>query len=135
MPSLYSSLLQNFIDWTDSEIANGKKFLDWNEVTINWENLDLHWEDIFILLESKRGGSGRGDTQKEDLRRYIEGNPWRQLKQQVGEEKAEKVIKVLCKINGVDYNTILENKDNIRVVVNDFFRRREESQIKVKIKI
>lgn len=134
MPNLYSSLLNTLIDWTDSEIANGKKFLDWNEVSIHWEDLDLHWEDIFIILESKRGGSSSGSTQKEDLRRYVEGNPWRQLKQQVGEENAEKVIKVLCKINGVDYNSILENKDNIRVVVNDFVRRKEENQIKIKVK-
>lgn len=134
MPSLYSSLLDALIDWTDAEIAAGKKFLDWNEVSIHWDNLDLHWEDVFILLESKRGGSSRGVTQKEDLRRYIEGNPWRQLKQQVGDENAEKVIKVLCKINGVDYNSILEHKDGIRVVVNDFLRKKEDKEIKVKIK-
>lgn len=133
MRQFYSSLLQRLIDWTDEEILLGKKFLDWDEITIHWEDLNLHWEDIFIILESKKGGSG-GSPQREELTRYMEGNPWRQLRDKVGEEKAEKIVKVICKINEIEYESILENKGNIRVLVNDFIRSNSDDKIRVEIK-
>lgn len=132
----YSSLLSLLIDWSDEEIALGKKFLDWNEVNLHWEDINLHWEDIFIILEveKKRGGGGyRGYLQKEDFEKYVEGNPWRQMRNQIGEEKTENFIKVLCKIKGIDYSKVLENKNNIRVLVNDFIRKEKEIKIKVKL--
>jgi hypothetical protein len=132
----YSSLLDSFIDWTDEEISLGKKFLDWQELTLHWESIELHWEDIFILLEieRKRGGGSGGALQRGEIEKlYIEGNPWRQMKDQVGVEQTEEFIKVLCKIKGVDYTKILENKNNIRVVVNDFIRKENEIKIKVKL--
>lgn len=134
MSLYFSSLLNALIDWTDEEISNGKKFLDWNEVSINWENIDLHWEDVFIILERKKGG-GSGTPQRSELevQKYIEGNPWRKLKNELGEEKTEKIIKVLCKINNIEYNSILEHKEDIRVIVNDFVRNTEEIKIKIKI--
>lgn len=134
MKSYYSSLLQSFIDWTDEEILLGKKFLDWDEIIINWENIDLHWEDIFILLETKKkGGGSGGDIQKGDLKRYIEGNPWRQMRNDIGDEKSEKLIKVYCEKRGIDYQSIFEKKENIRIIVNDFIRSNGDIKIKIKI--
>lgn len=137
MAEYYSSLLQAFIDWTDQEIENGKKFLDWNEVSIQWQNIDIHWEDIFILLERKKGGSsGSGDPYRgEVLKRYVEGNPWKQARKELGEEKAENLVKVFCTINGIDYKSIHENKENIRIVVNEFIRENDDKKISVKIKL
>ncbi len=134
MKQFYSNLLRKLIEWTDEEILLGKKFLDWNEITIHWEDLNLHWEDIFILLEAKKGGSG-GHTQRDELKSYIEGNPWRQLRNNLGDEKAENVVKVICKINNVDYESILENKKNIRVLVNDFIRSNDDKKINIQIKL
>lgn len=132
MPLKYSSLLNSFIDWTDEEIKSGKKFLDWEEITINWENLNLHWEDIFILF--KKGGGGY--SYKDDTKKlYEDGNPWRKMSQEYGEEKTENIIKVLCKIKGVEYTKILENKDNIRIVVNDFIRTEHKEDIKINVKL
>ena len=112
MSLYYSSLLDALIDWTDEEILLGKKFLDWQEVSLKWNNVDLHWEDIFILFEvKKKRGGGSGYPYKEDLEKlYKENNPWRQLRNEVGDEKSEKIIKVLCKINNIEYSSILENK-------------------------
>lgn len=133
MTEYYSNLLQAFIDWTDDEISNGKKFLDWNEVAINWENLDLHWEDIFIIFQRRGGSSARDPENDENYKKYRENNPWVQLKEDLGSENSEKIIKVLCKIKGIDYTKIFENKDNIRVVVNDFVRSKEEIKVKIKL--
>lgn len=133
MAEYYSNLLQAFIDWTDDEISNGKKFLDWNEVTINWENLDLHWENIFIIFQRRGGFTPRDPQNDEYYKRYREGNPWRQLKEEIGSEKSENIIKILCKVKGVDYTKVFENKDNIKVVVNDFIRKKEEIKVKIKI--
>lgn len=136
MTQYFSTLLNNLIDWTDEDISIGKKFLDWNEVSIKWEYLNLHWEDIFILLEvKKRGGGSASPLQKgetDDL--YRKGNPWIKLKENLGEEKTERFIKVLCKINNIEYSSILENKENFRVLVNDFIRMRDD-KISVKIKL
>lgn len=134
MKTIYSSLLQSLIEWTDQEISLGKKFLDWEEVTINWENLNLHWEDIFIILK-KRGSNSSGDIERGEFQKYIEGNPWRKMQQQFGDDESEKIIKVLCKINGIEYDKILENKQNIRILVNDFIRNKELDQINVKVKL
>ncbi len=136
MSQYFSTLLNTLIDWTDEEISIGRKFLDWNEVSIHWDDLNLHWEDIFILLEIKRGGSSAPPVQKGDLDiLYKEGNPWRKLKENLGEEKAERVIKVLCKINNIEYSSVLENKESIRVLVNDFIRVKDDKKITVKIKL
>ncbi len=137
MKTIYSSLLQSLIEWTDQEISLGKKFLDWNEVSINWEDLNLHWEDVFILLEiKKRGGNSAAPVQRGELDRlYVEGNPWRKLRDDLGEDKTEKFIKVLCKINNIEYTSILENKENFRVLVNDFIRVKDDEKITVKIKL
>lgn len=131
MYSYFSSLLNTLIEWTDEEISNGKKFLDWNEITIHWENINLHWEDIFILLERKGGGGASPQRREVNLKEYIDGNPWRKLRENESDEKIEKVIKVLCKINNIEYTSILENKENIRVIVNDFVRKSQEIKIKI----
>ena len=87
----YSKLLNSEVDWSDEEIAAGKKYLKWEELNIKWEDIDLTWDEIFILLEVEniiRGGGGYGSKE------YIDGNPWKQLKQEIGEEKTKKVIKL-----------------------------------------
>ena len=52
MTSVYSSFLDAFVDWTDQEIAAGKKYVKWEEATVEWERVDLTWEEFFILLEA-----------------------------------------------------------------------------------
>lgn len=128
----YSQLLNSFVDWTDAEIAAGKKYLKWEEMTIKWEDVDLLWEEVFILLEVegiiKRGG-GYGSKEYED------GNPWKQLNKELGKEKTKKVIKLYCRVNGIEFDETreIEDEKNPKITVNEFERFIKDS-IEIKIK-
>jgi len=131
----YSKLLNSELDWSDDEISAGKKYLKWEELTINWEDLDLHWDEVFILLEVEnviRRGGGYG------YKEYVDGNPWSQLKQDIGEEKTKKIIKLYCRINGVDYQEHAVVNESIKVAAYDFelfVKETIEKKISVKISI
>ena len=106
-------------------------YLDWQEVNINWEDLELDWEDVYILIEAKQragGGSGSG------LREYIKGNPWKNFKRDLGEEKSDKFIKLFCKINEMNYEEVIKTKSKIKVKV-EHFQRVFENVPNVKIKM
>lgn len=131
----YSKLLNSEVDWSDDEILAGKKYLKWEEMTIKWEDVDLTWDEVFILLEVenviKRGG-GYG------YKEYVDGNPWSQLKQDIGEEKTKKIIKLYCKVNGVDYEQYAVVNESIKVAAYDFelfVRETIEKKISVKINL
>lgn len=113
----YSNLLNNYVDWTDDEILSGKKYLKWEELTIKWEDIHLTWDEIFILLEVEniiKGGSGNG--QKE----YIDGNPWKQLRKDIGDEKTKKVIKIFCRVNGIEYEESSSINEKIKITASEF---------------
>lgn len=121
MTQKYSNLLNSYVDWTDEEIAAGKKYLKWEEMTINWESVDLTWDEVFILLEVqeliKKGGGGYS------YKEHVDSNPWKQLKKDIGEEKTKKVIKLFCRVNGIEYDETREVEDeSIKISVNDFER-------------
>jgi hypothetical protein len=133
----YSSFLNNYVDWTDEEIAVGKKYLKWEELTVNWEDLNLIWEDISILLEvvetlRKRGGSGGS------YKEYMEKNPWdvtkRELKKELGEEKIKKFIKLVCRVNNLEFEEERELKTNIDITV-DHLEKVINEATKIGIKI
>jgi hypothetical protein len=131
----YSKLLNSEVDWSDDEIAAGKKYLKWEELTINWEDLDLHWDEVFILLEVEniiKKGGGYG------YKEYVDGNPWSQLRQDIGEEKTKKIIKLYCRVNGVDYQEHAVVNESIKVAAYDFelfVKETIEKKISVKISI
>lgn len=135
MSLIYSSLLNTYLDWTEDEIAVGKKFLKWEELTLNWENANFTWDELFLLLEVeqviKKGGSSPG------WKDYVENNPWERLRKDIGEEKTKKVIKLFCKVNGLEYDEEREiNDEKIRITVNDFERFVKEGiSIKVGVKV
>lgn len=131
MPIKHSNLLNSDLNWTDEEVAAGKKWLKWEEMTIRWEDVDLTWEEVFILLEVdkliKGGGSG-GYGYKE----YVDGNPWKQVSKELGEEKANKLIKVYCRIKGIDYEESRIPTESVKVSINEFERFVKEA-VSVKI--
>lgn len=129
----YSSFLGRQVEWTDEEISSGKRYLDWDEVTINFESLELEWEDVFILLEI-RGGGGTGKREEYPFKEYMDNNPWNQLRGQIGEEKTQRVIKVFCKVNDIDYEKIVESKEDIKITMNEFERFIESVIVKVNFK-
>lgn len=91
-----------------------KIYLEWENVNLLWENVNLLWEEVFILIEigeKRKGGSGGGRTLSEMLR----DNPWDQSKKILGEEKAKKFIKLVCRINDLDYEKTIEKKEDIKL--------------------
>jgi hypothetical protein len=135
MSLIYSKLLNNEVNWSDDEISSGKKYIKWEELTIKWEEIDLTWDEIFILLEidniiKKGGGYG--------YKEYVDNNPWSQVKREIGEEKTKKVIKLYCRINGIDYEESSIINNDIKVTISDFesfVRKTIQEKIIVKINI
>lgn len=128
----YSTFLNSDVDWTNDEIESGKKYLKWEELTINWENIDLLWEEIFILLEvseiiKKRGGSSPG------YQEYVDGNPWKKFNEKLGKEKTKKIIKLYCRVNNIEFDESREIINEVKVSVNDFERFLNYDPISVKI--
>ncbi len=129
----HSNLLNNDLNWTDEEIVARKKWLKWEEMTINWEKIELTWDEIFILLEVEniiRGGGSSGNGLKE----YIDGNPWKQVNEKLGTEKTKGLIKVYCRVNGIDYEASRSPMEDIKVTINEFERFVKEA-ISVKVNI
>lgn len=127
----YSKLLNSNVNWTDAELSSGKKYIKWEEMTINWDKVELLWEEVFILLEVeqiiKRGG-GYG------YKEYIDGNPWKQVRKEIGEEKTEKLVKLFCRINGLNYDETRKiNEQKVKIKTNEFERFIKES-INIKVK-
>jgi hypothetical protein len=133
MPIKHSTLLNSDLNWTTDEISVGKKWLKWEEMTINWESIDLTWDEIFILLEVdqliRRGGGG-GSGMKE----YVDGNPWKQVNEKIGIEKTKSLIKVYCRVNNIDYEESRTPMEDIKVSINEFERFVKEA-VSVKVNI
>ena len=140
MPIVASSLLGISLGdlyWSDSEYSQKKKYLKWEEMNLNWEQVELAWDEVFILLEVFRkvvgGGGGMGSPYRADgYQKYIEGNPWKQVKKDLGEESAKKLIKVYCRVKGIDYEQAREPIEDVKVTINEFERFvREAVNVKV----
>lgn len=126
MQIIHSNLLNSDLQWTDSEVESGKKYLKWEELTLKWHDVDLTWDEVFVVIEfiRHRGSGGySGD--------YERGNPWRQVAQNMGEEKTKKIIKLYCRVQGVDYDYIREPIEDVRITINEL--NRFTNQVKVKV--
>ena len=126
MPTVYSKLLNNELNWTDGEYTAGKKYLKWEELTLKWEDVDLTWDEVFVVLEvlGRKGGSGAYWDQ-------VKGNPWEKMRKDIGDEKTKKVIKLYCRVRGVEYEDLREPAEDVSVTVNDFERFLNEVSVKV----
>ena len=113
-----------------------KKYLFWPELNYLWTDIAredgfMLWPDIALIEEVQRvlrGGGSKGDLQKE----YEEGNPWRKLTEELGEEKTERFIKIFCTVNNMEYERGKFIKENIKVSVSQFEKVFNES-VKVKV--
>jgi len=101
-------------------------YLSWNEVDTNWNATDDNW-NLVIEVQNiiKRRGGGISD--------YIKGNPWNKLRRDIGEEKADKFIRIVCKINGLEYEESIKLNSTIKIEVSHF-ERTFQSIPNVKIK-
>jgi hypothetical protein len=106
-----------------------KVFLEWENTNYTWDNLDMLWEDVAILIEvggAVRRGGGLGS--------YIEGNPWDKMRRDVGEEKTKKFVKLFCKVNGFEYEEVIQLKPEIKIKTTHFETTFNES-LKIGVKI
>ena len=131
MSLIYSSYLNKSLDWSDVEFSSGKKWLKWEESDLKWDKADLTWDEFFILLEIGGSGAGSGYLYK-DQEEYEKNNPWKKLTEDIGEENTDKVIKVYCRVRGIDYEKIKNPRNDIKVTVNEFDRFLNET-VNVKI--
>jgi hypothetical protein len=119
----YSNFLNSNLDWSDEEITTKKKWIKWEELSINWENLDLLWDEIFILLEVEQALRRRGGG---DMQGYINGNPWdvtkRELEREIGKEKVKSFIKLVCRVNGIDYEKTIDKNADVKITTENIER-------------
>lgn len=87
-----------------------KVYLEWENTDFTWDQLDMLWEEVVIIKEVgeliKRGG-GAGA--------YVRGNPWEKTREQLGEEKTKKFIRIVCNVNGLEYEDVIDPNPKIKV--------------------
>ena len=87
-----------------------KVFLEWENTNFTWDNLEMLWEDVAILIEVggviRRGGGSA---------EYVKGNPWEKTYKEIGEEKTKKFIRLVCKINEIDYEDVIYRNPKVKV--------------------
>jgi hypothetical protein len=112
-----------------------KVYLNWEEVDMLWEQVDMTWEEVFILIEVGDSLRNRGGGSLID---YIKNNPWdvtkREIEKEVGKEKTKKFIKLVCRVNGLDFEEVTEPNSKVKVTVEQLEKVFNEG-IKVGVKI
>lgn len=110
-------------------------YIKWEELNVTWDQLDMTWDEIYLIEEvkeiiiNKRGGN---------ISDYINGNPWniskKEIEEKIGKNKTNKFIKLICRINGIDYEESLEVKD-IKIKANDLKKKLNESKVGIKLNL
>lgn len=94
-----------------------KRYLKWEEVDSVWEETNYLWEDVAILIEIEQAVRQGGG----DYAAYVKGNPWQQVRQDLGEEKLKRVIKLYCNYKGIEYDKSIEiNENKVKVTASEF---------------
>lgn len=103
--------------------------INWEDLNQNWDAIDLLWEEIILIEEVKKVFRGGSSTANQE---YIDSNPWKKVNEKLGREKTNKVIKIYCKVNNIEYDESRELINEIKVSVNEFERFLQEP-VSVKI--
>ena len=106
-----------------------KVYLEWENVDFTWDQLDMLWEDVAIIkvvgeLIRRGGGSSA----------YVRGNPWEKTRTELGEEKTKKFIRIVCKVNGLEYEEVVYPNPKIKVTADHIDKVFTEA-IKIGVKV
>lgn len=101
------------------------EYLKWENLDMLWNAVDMNWESVLIEVANviKRGGGANA---------YIKGNPWEKTKQEIGEEKTKKFIKIFCKVNNLEYEKVVEPNSEIKVTVEQIEKVFNEAKVSIK---
>ena len=127
-----------------------KEYIKWEDLDVLWEDVNDTWEAVYILIGiRKRGGSSayygeenpwekNNEHNRVELKTEEKENIWDKLKIDIGEEKTNKVIKLYCKVNNIDYTQVLEGKKDIKISASNFENFAKEAiknAISIKVKL
>ena len=106
-----------------------KVYLEWENVDFTWDHLDMLWEEVVLIKEvgelvRRGGGSGA----------YVRNNPWEKTREELGEEKTKKFIRIVCRVNELEYEDVIDPNPKIKVTAEHIEKVFHEA-IKVGVKI
>jgi len=87
------------------------------------------WEEVVLIKEVGelvRRGGGAGS--------YVRGNPWEKTREELGEEKTKKFIRIVCRVNELEYEDVIDPNPKIKVTAEHIEKVFHEA-IKVGVKI
>ncbi len=107
----------------------------WNNINIPWDQIDATWDELCLMEEVHEISRKKGGGLSSD---YIKGNPWdiskKEVENKIGKDKTNKFIKLVCRINGIDYEDSVEIKD-VKVKAKDLKKTLNESKVEIKLNL
>lgn len=85
-----------------------KRFLIWEELTINWENVPYYWEDVAVLNEAYELLSGT---------RLPDKDPWIEVERKLPKKLAQRFLDIVVRVNGETFKEqrLLEEEKEVSV--------------------
>jgi hypothetical protein len=105
-------------------------FFIWENVNYTWEELNMLWEEVIIVQNAyniHRGGSYNDP--------YFKLNPFEGIIKKLPEKDIDKFIKVVCRVNDINYEKQKKIKMNKLKVSASQLNKTFEDILKVKINI
>ena len=95
-----------------------KRWLTWNQTTnpINWSTNSYTWEEVYIVIKV---GTYLGNYWDEPRPKGATGNPIKELEKEFTEGELDFFIKVVCKVNNLDYEVRKARKTKPLVSINE----------------
>ena len=84
-------------------MSDQKVYLKWNEVNETWSGNLYQWYDVAIIVKVEEALNGGGAPLEHT---YLA--PQEIIKKKLTEDEYKHFIKLVCRVNGIDFNQILE---------------------------
>ena len=98
------------------DLSRKNQLISWEEMELTWDVASYHWDEVKFIFDI----FGRGPYQKKKLKDLYDG---------LEDDRRYKVIKLICKVKGVEYRMdrvkLLDAKvtaDDIQLVLDEAHR-------------